>query len=97
MQFINFITLILNSRQQGIQFLIVYIHWIKRLYPFDEITQNIHIVGESIIRRFINTPIQTYTTIFRSHKAEVITCLQIIPILLDTTVIRQMDTFSNAI
>ena len=59
------------------------------VYTADKITQYIHIVGESIVWRIIDTPVNTNARILAGHETEVVTCLQVIPILLDTTVITQ--------
>ena len=97
MQFLYLGTLVLDSGQQCIQLFIIYIHRIERIDTFDKVTKNIHIIGKSIKRRFINATVQTDTALLGSHETEVVTCLQIIPVLLDTAVITEMDTFGNTI
>ena len=52
-----------------------------------KITQDIHIIGKCIIRRLIDTSIQAQSIILSRHKSEIITSLQIIPILLYSSII----------
>ena len=65
------------------------------MHPLEEITQDVHIVGKSIVFIVINTTIYGHSVVLGGHETEILCGLQSVPVLLDTSVATSQNATNN--
>ena len=75
--------MILNGGKKRVELVVVDILRIEVVDTCDKVAKDIHIVSEGIERAAIDTAVQTNIRRFGGHEAEVVACLQIVPVLID--------------
>lgn len=96
LQAFDFFTLVLDGRQQRVQLFVFDGRGEFGLNTQDEVRQHVHVVVESIIRIVVRAE-ATATHVLGVHVVEVVTALQIIPVLTDTTSLAQTNTWANLV
>ena len=94
---LDLITLVLDGGQQALQLIVVDIERIEGIYSVDEVTQDIHVVGEGIERSAVDTTVQTYVRRLGGHETEVVGSLEIVPVLIDARIIGDAQTVSHTV
>ena len=95
--YLDFLILIFDGGEKTLQLIVIHIRRIQVVDTIEEVAKNIHIVGESIERIAVDTTVKTYIAWFGGHEAEVVACLQVIPVLIDTRIVGNADTVGNTI
>ena len=80
------VTLILDGGQERIEFIVFDVLWIEIVDTRDEVAQNVHIIGESIVGGSVDAAITAITAGFGGDEAEVVGSLEIVPVLEQTLV-----------
>ena len=92
--------LITDSGEERAEFLIVDRHGVLLLDAYDEVSKYIHVVGERIERSIVGRELgvnRTIVHVLGGHVEEMIGSLKIIPVLLQTAILTETDTFADRI
>ena len=80
------VTLILDGGQERVEFIVFNVLRIEIVDTRDEVAQNVHIIGESIVGGSVDAAITAITAGFGGDEAEVVGRLEIVPVLEQTLV-----------
>ena len=93
----EFVALVLDGGEEGVELFVVDVEGIAVVYAGDEVAKNIHIVGEGIIGRVVDTAIAAVAVGLGAHKAQVVGGLQIVEVLHEATVAADAHAVGDAI
>ena len=89
--------MILDGGEQGVEFLVVNVQRIAVVDAGDEVTEDVHVVGEGIVGRIIDSAITTVAVGLGAHEAEVVGSLEIVKVLHETAVAADANTVSDGV
>ena len=94
---LDLLTLIADGGEQRLQLVVVDVLRIEAVHTIQEVAKNVHVVREGVEGRRIDSAVETYVRRLRGHEAEVVACLQIIPVEVDLRVVGNAHAVGHTI
>lgn len=70
---------------------------IEAVDSVDEVTEDIHVVGEGVKGAGVDASVESHAAGFCGHESEVVAGLQIVPVLVDTWVVGDAHALCHAV
>ena len=93
----EFVALILDGGEEGVELFVVDVEGIAVVDAGDEVAKDVHIVGEGIVGRVVDTAVTAVAVGLGAHKAQVVGGLQIVEVLHEATVAADAHAVGDAI